>query len=743
MEQAEQADLGNIKVLSIVQIASWQLHELIKYEETKPSVRACVPSLQRGAVWSPRQVELLWDSLLRGFPVGSLIICKHLQGQKDIQAKYGECINPTHHLLDGQQRSNAIALGFVDPLKQKNIRDILWLDINPKEYLERRDSTRSFLVRVTTVAHPWGYKPNDSTDILPALQMRDALKSFGWRDANDKQISGKSMRPSPSEAWPLESKMPIPLGWLLEAGMNSTNSSEFWIKLKYKLECCNQFEINDNYYKIIEKCLDFISNQENSIHLESIYKAFARVLNAKIVLLELPNEVLWQETPQELFAVEEKEKITNVEHLFQRLNSNGTPLHPDDKIYSMIKAYWPSFEKPIRSNQLKHIPDAKFAGVIIRAALTLSDADNLHPALDVNKIRQIARGQNEKEKLYKNALDEFLSFDDEDTISKVQKCCELIDYWLLYRRKDQEFGVPAFIRSEIAYRSSEVYLLIFWLAKIQLDIFLWDLSLAKKNTASISKRITAIATAIHWFGINHEPIVKHIFSKINLGAAHGVINDSMFIGVFDEKIKNNIVSLHPSDIENYELHENNDIKSWRWGGYIDLLEKNNPRKANFIRLMHRGKSSRMASLLAYVQRDYMHDQFLNYDPSNIAFWEGYNKPWDYDHILAISLLSNKRVDNEYMLVCREFANTLGNLRLVPFEENRSDQATLAREKIITDDDIKNSFLSSRNEVDKFSMGRDAMANDDNARSFINTTQIRLVRVYTEWWNMLEVEALFE
>jgi hypothetical protein len=43
MEQAEQADLGNIKVLSIVQIASWQLHELIKYEETKPSVRACVP----------------------------------------------------------------------------------------------------------------------------------------------------------------------------------------------------------------------------------------------------------------------------------------------------------------------------------------------------------------------------------------------------------------------------------------------------------------------------------------------------------------------------------------------------------------------------------------------------------------------------------------------------------------------------------------------------------------------------
>jgi hypothetical protein len=619
----------------------------------------------------------------------------------------------------------------------------LWLDINPKEYLERRDSTRSFLVRVTTVAHPWGYKPNDSTDILPASQMRDALKSFGWRDANDKQISGKSMRPSPSEAWPLESRMPIPLGWLLEAGMNSTNSNEFWIKLKYKLECCNQFEINYNYYKIIEKCLDFILNQENSIHLESIYKAFARVLNAKIVLLELPNEVLWQETPQELFSAKEKEKITNVEHLFQRLNSNGTPLHPDDKIYSMIKAYWPSFENPIRRNQLKHIPDAKFAGVIIRAALTLSDADNLHPALDVNKIRQIARGQNEKEKLYKNALDDFLNFDDEDTISKVQKCCELIDYWLLYRRKDQEFGVPAFIRSEIAYRSSEVYLLIFWLAKNQLDISLWDLSLAKQNTASISKWITAIATAIHWFGINHEPIIKHIFFKIKLSAAHGVINDSMFIGVFDDKIKNNIVSLHPSAIENHELYKNNDIKGWRWGGYIDLLEKDNPRKANFIRLMHRGKSSRMASLLAYVQRDYMHDQFLNYDPSNIAFWEGYNKPWDYDHILAISLLSNKRVDNEYMLVCREFANTLGNLRLVPFEENRSDQATLAREKIITDDDIKNSFLSSRNEVDKFSMGRDAMASDDNARSFINTSQIRLVRVYTEWWNMLEVEALFE
>ena len=51
-------------LLSLRDIASWQLPELTRDTQGqlhKPNVLAGMPSLQRGAVWRPNQVELLWD----------------------------------------------------------------------------------------------------------------------------------------------------------------------------------------------------------------------------------------------------------------------------------------------------------------------------------------------------------------------------------------------------------------------------------------------------------------------------------------------------------------------------------------------------------------------------------------------------------------------------------------------------------------------------------------------------------
>ena len=50
-----------------------------------------IPELQRGLVWKPAQVELLWDSILRGFPIGSFL----LSDIPDDKERY--------YLMDGQQ----------------------------------------------------------------------------------------------------------------------------------------------------------------------------------------------------------------------------------------------------------------------------------------------------------------------------------------------------------------------------------------------------------------------------------------------------------------------------------------------------------------------------------------------------------------------------------------------------------------------------------------------------------------
>ena len=105
------------ETLSLLDIAAWQFKDLAV---KKTRIIAGIPSIQRGAVWNAGQVELLWDSIFRGFPIGSLVVCQKLTTQKTHSGKYGSGWDEedfTRHLLDGQQRCNAIALGFLNALK--------------------------------------------------------------------------------------------------------------------------------------------------------------------------------------------------------------------------------------------------------------------------------------------------------------------------------------------------------------------------------------------------------------------------------------------------------------------------------------------------------------------------------------------------------------------------------------------------------------------------------------------------
>ena len=77
-----------MKTYKLIEIAGW----------TSGTSEVAIPPLQRGLVWKPNQVEMLWDSILRGFPIGSFMLSDADDGK--------------FFLLDGQQRFNAISLGY-------------------------------------------------------------------------------------------------------------------------------------------------------------------------------------------------------------------------------------------------------------------------------------------------------------------------------------------------------------------------------------------------------------------------------------------------------------------------------------------------------------------------------------------------------------------------------------------------------------------------------------------------------
>jgi len=58
-----------------------------------------IPTIQRGFVWKPEQIAGLWDSLLRGFPIGSFMVRSKKSNCNDVE------------LIDGQQRGRSIAGG--------------------------------------------------------------------------------------------------------------------------------------------------------------------------------------------------------------------------------------------------------------------------------------------------------------------------------------------------------------------------------------------------------------------------------------------------------------------------------------------------------------------------------------------------------------------------------------------------------------------------------------------------------
>ena len=57
----------------------WTLKEMSNWTRIDSEVK--IPAIQRGLVWKPHQVELLWDSILRQFSIGAFTLSHlHTEG---------------------------------------------------------------------------------------------------------------------------------------------------------------------------------------------------------------------------------------------------------------------------------------------------------------------------------------------------------------------------------------------------------------------------------------------------------------------------------------------------------------------------------------------------------------------------------------------------------------------------------------------------------------------------------------
>lgn len=301
-----------------------------------------VPNIQRGLVWKPRQIELLWDSILRGFPIGTFTVML-----KDGADETGE-------LIDGQQRRDAILAAFKEP--STDSQSVVWIDLGFDKNLV---PDRKFGIRVTTKAHPWGYYLDGST--LSAEERRRAIEQ-----ANETPGTSKSLWNILNFGPSVQVDLPVPLYYLLSAPEES--------RLEALKSSCRQLAvIAPEWGRRYLKKVDSLADSSIQEILEALYRLPGYAVSAT--------------------EIDGKEDL---EILFERIGIGGTNITQKELAYATMKYYWDSDVLTKVNGEVSEyvMPEPDFAMIVFRTFL--SGKDNIKDGFSVQEIRAISRDETRK-----------------------------------------------------------------------------------------------------------------------------------------------------------------------------------------------------------------------------------------------------------------------------------------------------------------------------------------------------------
>lgn len=284
-----------------------------------PKHFVALPMIQRGSVWKPRQIITLWDSLLRGMPIGSLMLSrlheKDSRGNPVQVRKVGSTQlqdvpqGGGASLIDGQQRTLAIMSGWPQIRAEQGQGRTLWIDLADKP-----GSETLFRLHVTSNAHPYGYtkaEPNAKLSLSDRRKARETL--------------------APGEQRPWDAHFPIRLDVVIRMFVDAEHNVAQWG------ESVNRYltEIRPHRGKTWEDYQADSAKWDAKRALDRFGVALRALFNLKVPLIAIPDhcfaqDVATQEGDDPALAV-----------LFKRIGTGGTALSDADYVYSVVKHHLP------------------------------------------------------------------------------------------------------------------------------------------------------------------------------------------------------------------------------------------------------------------------------------------------------------------------------------------------------------------------------------------------------------------
>ncbi|REG77466.1 DUF262 domain-containing protein [Algoriphagus antarcticus] len=680
-------------------IASWQLD----FDNSNVEL----PALQRSFVWKVNQVESLWDSILRGFPIGSLLL------SKSEDEKY--------FLLDGQQRATSITFGFYDPWNidesekgkfwsLKNVPTI-WIDIAPKE----KTATQKFVFRVVTQSHPWGYQRINHNSILSVADRRNALNIFRENPENKK---GGYIQISPLNTFPYDADLPIPFSFLVKSILDNDKSwkanlvamckeklpTEY---IKTKHNHFNEKSYLDQLQEVIDSA-DFLNN------------IFCAVKN--LVQVEIPTIVVKKE-----ILKAEDEQTGEDPTLFVRLNSSGTRIAGEELIYSIYKASFPEAKQLVENIGASFIAPSQVISLVSRLALSEINEGSYPYPLSVNDFRK--RIQDDK---FKSKLHELIGGNAKDIFSKA--------FNLLV--SENEFEIPIVLVKTLVKGSPELFLMLLQ----------WIKQNTKEITADEKRKVLATITALSWFGRDNTKYVREVWNSISKNNFWS--KEVLSIPYLNKKDFIMYPMIKPSSLRSYLLQsvvtENvhwdnlypsanseivkiyNSILSNEIEQETEIANSTKGIWDNFINKLFWCKP-----LVLFAQRKYINDSFGDFN--QMENLEDTNTPWDWDHIYPASWVYAKWYINPNT---KHWTNAIGNFRALSLEENRSENNSLSpKDRLVN---VKEQSFIKENDWEFWSRisGRINEGENEMIKNHLSAIVNRLCNIYEEWYSTLNVGELF-
>lgn len=293
-----------------------------------------LPMIQRGSVWKPEQIINLWDTLLRGMPVGSFMVNSVPAGTKVRKIGRGdktprELTTDGLALLDGQQRTLSMLVAWpnAEPMDRR-----LWID-----FADEPGQGQLLRLRVTSESHKFGYQRQSPSTKLSLEERRKAWEAY-------KEEHGKDELPTLFNTRPYTSgnSLPLELRELIDLWRRRQQHKKPWSEeVKDRLVKTEKYKaLKDNSGNTVwaKYCVWNALDEERRGLVQHRIELLASALE-KLFLLDVP--II--KVADEIFTDDGNNETLEppLAIWFQRIGGGGTPLSNADYAYSVIKHHYP------------------------------------------------------------------------------------------------------------------------------------------------------------------------------------------------------------------------------------------------------------------------------------------------------------------------------------------------------------------------------------------------------------------